>query len=169
MSASLWDRQDGEGTKPYTAFTVFLNLKKPRTLGAVSQELSKSLPLIKRWSKDWKWFARAEAYDADMARAEHQARREARAEAAGDSELEAYRDRTKKNGELIGGLARAAAGVTAKAIQKLEDGEPIPSSISTAIRAVSQGLQTEADLMAIVVGVDDMIGAFTRGAGQEVD
>jgi len=119
---------------------------------------------MKRWSARHKWFERAEAYDADMARAEHEARRTARAEAAGDSELEAYKNLLKSNAELFGKLVRKAADKTELALEQLPDGDPVPMAISSAIRAVSQGMQVEADLLAVVVGVDDLIGSFNRNS-----
>lgn len=118
---------------------------------------------MKRWSARHKWFERAEAYDADMARAEHEARRTARAEAAGDSELEAYREQSKKSASIIGGLGRAIAAKSAQALAKLPDGAPVPAAISSGARAAKDCLAAEADLMAVVVGVDDLIGSFNRG------
>jgi hypothetical protein len=50
-----WERQEGESDKAFDAFRVYLEAGPKRSLKAVSQRLSKSLPLLKRWSVRWKW------------------------------------------------------------------------------------------------------------------
>lgn len=59
-----WERQELETAKAYAAFCCYRDLGKCRSLEKVSQELTKSVSLIRRWSSDWNWVKRSEAYDA---------------------------------------------------------------------------------------------------------
>lgn len=63
-----WDRMEGEGIKPFQAFTLYLQMGSDRTIRAVVQKLDKSLTLLGRWSSAYDWPARAAAYDEDLAR-----------------------------------------------------------------------------------------------------
>lgn len=69
-----WERQKGESAQAYEAFSIYLGMGAERSLSAVAKKLSKSLPLIKRWSREKEWQERIRAYDNDV---ERQARRKA--------------------------------------------------------------------------------------------
>lgn len=69
-----WERQKGESAQAYEAFSIYLGMGAERSLSAVAQKLSKSLPLIKRWSREKEWQERIRAYDNDI---EKQARKKA--------------------------------------------------------------------------------------------
>lgn len=69
-----WERQKGESAQAYEAFSIYLGMGAERSLSAVAKQLSKSLPLIKRWSREKEWQERIRAYDNDV---EKQARRKA--------------------------------------------------------------------------------------------
>jgi hypothetical protein len=58
----LFDRQPGEPEKAFAAFRTYLDLGSKRSLRAVGQKLGKSKALMERWSSQWKWVARVEAY-----------------------------------------------------------------------------------------------------------
>ena len=68
------ERQKGESAQAYEAFSIYLGMGAERSLSAVAKQLSKSLPLIKRWSREKEWQERIRAYDNDV---EKQARRKA--------------------------------------------------------------------------------------------
>lgn len=70
MSASThpWEQQEGEGSRAFAAFTVYLEMGGDRSLRAVGQKCTKSIPLIKRWSAAHRWVDRAAAYDAELQR-----------------------------------------------------------------------------------------------------
>jgi hypothetical protein len=53
-----WERQEGESDKAFEAFRCYLEMGPKRSIVAVAQRLSKSIPMIKRWSKRWKWVVR---------------------------------------------------------------------------------------------------------------
>ena len=83
----LWEQQPGEGAKAYEAARIYFQMRAARSLDAVAHELSKSLPLIKRWSRNHSWSQRSFAYDQHMAEVEQSAldegaRREAEQKAA---------------------------------------------------------------------------------------
>lgn len=67
-----WERQKGESAQAYEAFFIYLGMGAERSLSAVAKQLSKSLPLIKRWSREKEWQERIRAYDNDV---EKQARK----------------------------------------------------------------------------------------------
>lgn len=78
----LWEQQAGESTKAHVAAQIYFRAGATRSLASVAQQLSKSLPLIKRWSRNHHWVERAQAYDQHMAEVEQRAlEEEARAQA----------------------------------------------------------------------------------------
>ena len=66
---SQWERAMDESGVAFEAFTCYLGMGGARSLLKVSQELSKSLALMKRWSAVWHWGERSAAYDDHLARA----------------------------------------------------------------------------------------------------
>jgi hypothetical protein len=72
-----WERQKGESAQAYEAFVTYRDMGSERSLQAVSQRLSKSIPLIKRWSREKNWVERVRAYDNEL-------EKEARAKAVKD-------------------------------------------------------------------------------------
>lgn len=50
-----WDRQPGEGPKPFHAFRVYLEMGDGRSNRKVARKLGKSETLISRWSSQWDW------------------------------------------------------------------------------------------------------------------
>lgn len=64
-----WDRVSGETHKAHHAFTIYRDGgAASRSLLKVSQECSKHITLIKRWSVRWNWVSRATAYDVHLDR-----------------------------------------------------------------------------------------------------
>ncbi|MBL7989814.1 MAG: hypothetical protein JNN25_00115, partial [Candidatus Kapabacteria bacterium] len=59
----LWERWEGEGDKPYEAFQLYMTEGSDRSIPKVAQKLSKSVPLLKRWSAKFKWVDRVRAWD----------------------------------------------------------------------------------------------------------
>ncbi len=57
-----FDRQPGESEQAFTAFRAYLDLGPNRSLAAVGRQLGKSKALMERWSSQWSWVARVEAY-----------------------------------------------------------------------------------------------------------
>ena len=64
-----WDRQPGEGSKPWAAFCVYRDMDPAmRSLSNVAQQLSKSKVLMARWSSSWRWVGRVQAWDSEKDR-----------------------------------------------------------------------------------------------------
>ena len=64
----LWERQPEESAKAWEAFVIYRDLGLQRSLRKVAEELSKSETLMKRWSKQYDWPKRAQAWDAEQDR-----------------------------------------------------------------------------------------------------
>lgn len=60
-----WERQAGES---YPAFEAFQTYLTERSYPKTAERLSKSVTLIKRWSKQKNWRERADAWDAEISR-----------------------------------------------------------------------------------------------------
>lgn len=58
-----WDRQPGETSKAYEAFSIYRDMGADRTVRATAEHLTKSEQLIKGWSGKNNWVARAAAWD----------------------------------------------------------------------------------------------------------
>ncbi|MEV4557173.1 hypothetical protein AB0K51_09260 [Kitasatospora sp. NPDC049285] len=67
-TADPWERQEGEPTKAYEAFTAYRDQGPARSITKVAQELDKSRALIGRWSRSYAWVLRAAAWDRDQDR-----------------------------------------------------------------------------------------------------
>lgn len=62
----LFEQQERESDKAFAAFRMYLEMGPERSLEAVSQKLSKSSRLMKRWSAKYDWTARVQAYGAHL-------------------------------------------------------------------------------------------------------
>lgn len=69
-----WERQKGESAQAFEAFSLYLEMGADRSLRAVSKELSKSIPLIKRWCSAYNWVERCRAWDNHL---QHEAKKAA--------------------------------------------------------------------------------------------
>lgn len=63
-----WEQQPGESTPAYAAFVIYRDLGGKRSCTSVSRKLSKSRPLITRWSSRWQWVRRCEEFDREQDR-----------------------------------------------------------------------------------------------------
>lgn len=63
-----WERQPGEGPKPFEAFVIYRNAGLTRSAAKVAEQLGKSRTLISRWSAAHAWVVRAEAWDREQDR-----------------------------------------------------------------------------------------------------
>ncbi len=77
-SEQPWERQKGESAQAFEAFFLYLEMGADRTHQAVSQECSKSISLIRRWSSAYHWVERCRAWDNHL---QHEAQKAAIAEA----------------------------------------------------------------------------------------
>ncbi|MGE5551503.1 MAG: hypothetical protein ACM3ZC_13405 [Bacteroidota bacterium] len=73
-----WEQQQGETAKAFAAFSAYRDMGAERSLSKVSHVLSKSKPLLQRWSSTYSWVERVEAWDRFTARQEQEAALKAR-------------------------------------------------------------------------------------------
>jgi hypothetical protein len=66
-----WERQKGESTKAFEAFSIYRDMGPERSLRKVADQLGKSRALIERWSRLWKWVERTREYDNDLEKKAH--------------------------------------------------------------------------------------------------
>jgi hypothetical protein len=64
-----WEREPEESKEAYDSFLIYRNLGRNRSLESACQKSAGSVPLLKRWSKQWKWVSRALAWDDFLQRA----------------------------------------------------------------------------------------------------
>lgn len=117
-----WERQKGESAQAYEAFSIYLNLGAERSLKAVAQQLSKSLPLIKRWSREKEWQERVRAYDNEL---EREARKKA---------IAARKDMTERHISIAMQLQKKAL----QALKELSVEEMSPKDIKEYIKMATE-------------------------------
>jgi transposase-like protein len=61
--AEKWDKLEGESSKAYAAFCAYRDLGFERSIAKVAQACGKSVGLLNRWSSQYQWVSRADAYD----------------------------------------------------------------------------------------------------------
>lgn len=63
MPRVAWEKRRGESAPAFHAFALYRDLGPQRSIQKVATELSKSMPLLKGWSKKHDWVDRADKYD----------------------------------------------------------------------------------------------------------
>ena len=122
-SSSLpWERQPGEGTKPYEAFCLYRDMGTQRSLSKVAAELQKSGTLIGRWSGAHNWVERAAAWDDEQDKITRKA------------QLEDIKKMRKRHADL----ATAMLVKAARALKELPDDEIKASDISRMVETASK-------------------------------
>lgn len=80
-----WDKLDTDTDKSYQAFCVYRDLGKGRSLEKVQERLSKSTGYLRqlyKWSSNYNWVERANAYDLHLDRTQRNAVEKMRIEAS---------------------------------------------------------------------------------------
>jgi hypothetical protein len=67
-----WERQPGEGNKPFQAFQIYLKMGVQRSYAKVARRLGKSATIVARWAGKWKWSQRCTQFLDDQTRRDHQ-------------------------------------------------------------------------------------------------
>ena len=63
-----WERLPDESTEAYEAFKVYRDMEGKRSQNRVGEKLGKSDTLMSRWSADYDWVKRAQAWDDEVER-----------------------------------------------------------------------------------------------------
>lgn len=120
----LWARQAKESYPAYEAFQTYLT---ERSYPKVSQAVAKSLTLIKRWAKKYRWRERADAWDNEIS---HKAMEKAQEDFAAMIERQIN----------IGRMFQARA---ANALQNMELNNLPPKFISSLVEMAKVGMNME--------------------------
>lgn len=67
-NGDAWLRLPGESEVAFAAFVVYRDLGEKRSQARVAETLGKSLALVSRWSRRWKWADRVELFDREQDR-----------------------------------------------------------------------------------------------------
>lgn len=67
-----WDRAHGESDQAFEAFKIYRDLGLERSMPKVCEQVHKHVRLMHRWSVEWKWRERVEAWDTEQDRVERQ-------------------------------------------------------------------------------------------------
>jgi hypothetical protein len=67
QTPNIWERLDTDTDKSFEAFCIYRDMGVKRSLDKVSRQLSKSLPVFKKWSLVHHWQERVSAYDTQQA------------------------------------------------------------------------------------------------------
>jgi hypothetical protein len=126
-----WERLKGETMKAFEAFAVYRDLGNDRSIPKVAQELSKSIPLLKKWSVRWGWVRRVQLYQLYLDR-----QRQAEV-------LEDIR-------EMPSRLANYGRWMQAKAQERIRDIRPEDLTPEQARRYMETGARIEREAMSLV-------------------
>lgn len=125
-----WDRQPNETAVAYEAFCLYRDMGPKRTLRAVSEVLSKSETVMKRWSSVNKWPERGRAWDS----------------MPGRKTEEAYEEMARDIARQHKRLADKLAARLEKNLDLLPEGADPSMRFSTAMGAARQSHQFASDL-----------------------
>lgn len=114
---AVWEQRPNESAVAYQAFCTYRDMGYKRSLSKVARELSKSKPLMQRWSANHEWVERVEAWDREEDRVR----------------LEVRRRRLIEAEDNIDGLATSVlehfaswlSGLDAEKVQKMSPGQAV--------------------------------------------
>lgn len=145
-SEQPWERQKGEGSQAFEAFSLYLDMGANRSIRAVGQELGKSRALIERWSSAYDWVERCRAWDNYL---KQEAQKAAIAEAKSMTRRHIKMAQKIQDAAMIALQNKGSAMVTPKnfaSIVKLStdlERTSVAAEVATATEAVSGTQETE--------------------------
>ncbi|MBP5460727.1 MAG: hypothetical protein J6Y20_01185 [Lachnospiraceae bacterium] len=125
---AVWERQTGESTQAYKAFTTYRDMGEDRSIRAVAERLDKSTTLIGRWSVRWNWVERVRQYDNTLQR---------------EAQAKAYKKAVKELEEMQLRQIKTAVLLQKKAVQALDALDPLLIKPQDIVRMISAGAQLE--------------------------
>lgn len=117
-----WERQKGETSRAYEAYTVYRDMGPNRSQAKVSKELGKNSRTIADWSAKYEWVKRAAAWDAEQDRIARQQNTE---------EIKKMRKRHTD-------LASAMLVKAARALQRIPEDEIKAADVSRMVETASK-------------------------------
>ncbi len=117
-----WERQKGETSRAYEAFTIYRDLGPDRSQAKTSRKLGKNSRTIADWSKKYEWVKRAAAWDAEQDRIARQ------------SQIDEIRKMRKRHADL----ATAMLVKAAKALKRIPEDEVKASDLSRLVETASK-------------------------------
>lgn len=117
-----WERQKGETSRAYEAFTVYRDMGAGRSQAKTSQKLGKNSRTIADWSTKYEWVKRVAAWDAEQDRIARQAQI----------------DEIKKMRKRHADLATAMLVKAARALSKLPEDEIKATDVSRMVETASK-------------------------------
>lgn len=124
--AAAWERQQGESSPAYEAFSIYRDMGADRALRTVAAQLSKSYPLILRWNKRWEWQERVREYDNSL-------------------EQKAYKEAVKRVTEMQTRHIKTAVLMQKKAVEALDKLPLELLSANDIVRLIKEGSKLERD------------------------
>jgi hypothetical protein len=155
-------RLPNEHPARYEARTAYILMGADRSLEAVSQKLSKSVPLMKRWSSEDNWTELAANHDQTVYTLAAQAQSDEYQES-----LKAFRTKYGKTGDDLHKVASVMLATFAQQIQGKKivdkDGKThvlpgMEMNVST-LGQIKAALQTAADLEALALRVESLLNS----------
>jgi len=117
-----WERQDGETSKQFEAFSVYRDMGEERSLTKVAQQLKKSTTLMGRWSGINNWVERCLAWDNEQDRLLRQ------------QQLKDIKNMRKRHAKIAEAMILKAA----KALKEIKDDEIKPQDVSRMVEVASK-------------------------------
>jgi hypothetical protein len=163
MTQQSYDRQDGETTKAYAAFTIYRDMGTSRSIKATAQNFytpvspqncPRNISQIERWSSIWNWVERCRDYDRDNEailrdRLRHEAIEEY------DLKLEKFRAQNEEIGFGLFKMGLRLLSIGEKIVKTFEDKEVLDSkdidlflAIPNSIKAIGAVGASGSDLAA---------------------
>lgn len=179
MDPTPWERQEGESAKAFAAFQRYRDQPTmERSLRRLAVNLDRSLEMLGRWSKRWRWVHRVTAWDAEQDRltqelvleerrafAKRLAASGALMQAKGISKVRSYIERIDRDGQVVElrrGQMYIDALSVAEAARLIETG--------ARLEALGRGLPTAAEESAKVGPVTNpIVHALTVNPGRTAE
>lgn len=117
-----WERQKGETSKAWEAFSIYRDMGADRSHAKLSQRLSKNTRTIAEWSKKYEWVKRAAAWDAEQDRIARQ------------SQIDEIKKMRKRHADLASAMLVKAA----RALQRIPEDEIKATDVSRMVETASK-------------------------------
>ncbi len=146
---AAWERQPKESAPAYEAFSIYRDMGAERSLQAVATRLSKSLPLMKRWSRAWSWGERVRQYEDSLQR---------------EAQAKAYQKAVNSLAEMQTRHIKTAVLMQKIAVQALDALDPATLTPQDIARLIKEGSKLESDVRNIDPAIETQKRNIETGA-----